>query len=84
MGRAREAIAALRANDRQTEAAMAEACGHALYGRASLAVLVLDELLMQAPPGQAGWTIPVEQFAAALRPEPAFQSVLARLASRAR
>ena len=84
VGRARDAIEALRANDRQTEAAMAEACAHALDGRASAAVLVLDELLMQAPPGQAGWTIPVEPFTVALREEPAFQSVLARLASRAR
>jgi DNA-binding winged helix-turn-helix (wHTH) protein/tetratricopeptide (TPR) repeat protein len=84
MARARQAIEQLRAHDRTAEAALADACAHVLYGRSSAAILVLDELLMQAPPGQAGWTIPVEPFTTSLRQEPAFASVLARLASRAR
>jgi tetratricopeptide (TPR) repeat protein len=84
MGRARGAIDELRANDRGTEAAMAGACADAMDGRDAAAILALDELLMQAPPGQAGWTIPVEPFCARLRPEPAFRSVLDRLAARAR
>lgn len=82
--RAREAIEALRASGRESEAAMASACGLALHGRTVDAILTLDELLTQAPPGHAGWTIPVEPFARLLHAEPAFQSVLDRLAARAR
>lgn len=84
MTRAREAISELRANGRETEAEMAVACGCALEGRAADASQTLDDLLLRAPPGYAGWTIPVEPFAAALRKETAFQAVLARLAARAR
>jgi tetratricopeptide (TPR) repeat protein len=82
--RAREAIGELRANGRETEAEMAVACGHALEGRAADAIRTLDDLLQKAPPGYAGWTLPVEPFAAALGKEAAFQPVLARLAARAR
>jgi tetratricopeptide (TPR) repeat protein len=82
--RAREAIEVLRASNRESEAAIATACGLALHGRAVDAILTLDELLMQAPPGHAGWTIPVEPFTRTLRAEAAFQSVLARLTARAR
>ena len=82
--RAREAIEALRASGRESEAAMASACGLALHGRTVDAILTLDELLMQAPPGHAGWIIPVEPFTRLLHAEPAFQSVLDRLAARAR
>jgi DNA-binding winged helix-turn-helix (wHTH) protein/tetratricopeptide (TPR) repeat protein len=84
MARAREAIEALRSHERHTEAAMATACGHALSGRSAEATLALEELLAQAPPGQAGWTIPVEPFTRVLRGAPGLQTVLDALAARAR
>ena len=84
MARARAAIEELRSHERHTEAALAVACSHALCGRTAEAILTLEELLTQAPPGQTGWTIPVEPFTHALRLDSGFQSVLARLAARAR
>jgi TolB-like protein len=84
MGRARAAMDELRSHDRHTEASLALACTHALCGRPVEAILSLEELLAQAPPGPAGWTIPVEPLMQPLRSEPGFESVFARLAARAR
>jgi DNA-binding winged helix-turn-helix (wHTH) protein len=84
VAQARTAIDELRAHDRATEATMAAACADALAGREGAAIHALDDLLAQAPPGQAGWTIPVEPFCVSLRPLPAFRSVLDRLGARAR
>jgi DNA-binding winged helix-turn-helix (wHTH) protein/tetratricopeptide (TPR) repeat protein len=84
IARARGAVEELRAHERVTEAAMATACSHALGGRLADAIVTLEELLAQAPPGPAGWTIPVEPFTRVLRPEPRFQTVLGSLAARAR
>ena len=48
------------------------------------AVTTLQHLLDSAPPGFAGWTIPVEPFLEELRRTPGFAGILTRLAERAR
>lgn len=81
--RARAAIEELRRGGRVAEAALADAFFRVTEGRRADAVPVLDRLLAGAPPGFAGWTIPVEPWTAPLRAEPAFQQVLERLKQRA-
>jgi hypothetical protein len=44
----------------------------------------LGSMLDTAPPGFAGWTIPVEPFLQELQQRPEFASILTRLAERAR
>jgi hypothetical protein len=56
----------------------------AARGDASGASAVLSRLLTEAPPGFAGWTLPVEPFLRNLRGTKPFAAVLARLAQRAR
>jgi DNA-binding winged helix-turn-helix (wHTH) protein/tetratricopeptide (TPR) repeat protein len=78
------AIDELKQYGRQTEGAMASAINFALAGQSAKAIATLDELLCSAPPGFAGWTIPVEPALAALKLLPAYAPVLKRLAERAR
>jgi hypothetical protein len=66
------------------EASMVTAFAHVASGRPAEAIATLDQFLSEAPPGLAGWTIPVEPLFAQLNSEPGFQRVLARLAERAR
>ncbi|HYM25840.1 MAG TPA: hypothetical protein VEU08_21630, partial [Vicinamibacterales bacterium] len=47
------------------------------------AVALLDEYLQDAPPGFAGWTIPVEPFLSELQSDQQFAAVLMRLRARA-
>jgi len=82
--RAVKAIGELRANGRVTEAALAAAFADVQSGRPVQAFATLERLLSEAPPGFAGWTLPVEPFLAPLRGEPQFRSLLAALADRAR
>jgi DNA-binding winged helix-turn-helix (wHTH) protein/tetratricopeptide (TPR) repeat protein len=82
--RVERALGELRANDRKTEASMVTAFVHVISGRRPEAIATLDSLLSEAPPGFAGWTIPVEPLFAVLRNDQGFQSVLTRLADRAR
>jgi DNA-binding winged helix-turn-helix (wHTH) protein len=84
LGRARAAITELQRGRRLSEAAMAAALEHVVMGRDAQAIGALDRLLDEAPPGFAGWTIPIEPMLAALRPEAAFQRVLRKLAERAK
>jgi DNA-binding winged helix-turn-helix (wHTH) protein/Tfp pilus assembly protein PilF len=81
---ARQAIDELRANERTTEASIASALALVVADRSVDAVAVLDQLLSSAPPGFAGWTIPIEPLLSPLKNEPEFMAVLARLATRAR
>ena len=81
---ARAAITELERQDRRTEAAMAGAFAHAISGRTADAIATLDTLLSHAPPGPAGWTLPVEPLLETLRGTPAFDALLARLADRAK
>jgi formate-dependent phosphoribosylglycinamide formyltransferase (GAR transformylase) len=82
--RAARAIEELGAGHRVAEAFMATAFSHIVGGRQSDAIATLGQLLAAAPPGFAGWTIPIEPFFAGLRAEPSFRVVLSRLADRAR
>ncbi len=63
---------------------MAEALHHAVRGRQPDAIAALHRLLDKAELSFSGWTIPVEPLLAPLRQTPAFQSVLTKLAERAR
>ena len=81
---ATRAISELRTGGRLAEAVMATAFCHVVSGRPAEATRVLDQLLAGAPPGFAGWTIPIEPFFKVLRAEPSFQAVLSRLSERAR
>jgi len=44
---------------------------------------ILDRLLTDAPPGPAGWIVPVDPMLASLRFAPGRATLLARLAARA-
>ena len=81
---ARLAIEELRANDRTTEAAIASALSLIVSNRTAEAIGKLDQLLADAPPGFAGWTLPIEPLLAPMRSTPQFRAVLAQLAERAR
>jgi tetratricopeptide (TPR) repeat protein len=73
----------LQHSGRTAEAAMATAFAHVAGGREDTAMAGLATLLNDAPPGFAGWTIPIEALLARLKWTPAFRSLLARLADRA-
>jgi len=83
LGHARRSIDELRQNHRLAEAAMAAAFCQIVAGDRTATIETLGQLLSSAPPGAAGWTLPVEPLLAPLRTDPAFQIVLARLAERA-
>jgi len=84
LDRARQTIEELRANDRTTEAAIVSALALVVSDRSADAIGELDQLLAHAPPGFAGWTLPIEPLLAPMRSTPQFKAVLARLAERAR
>ena len=82
--RAEQAIEELKRGGRPIESAMARAYAHVADGRPADAIGVLTRLLDQAPPGSAGWTLPVEPWFGPLRQTPDGRAILAKLASRAR
>lgn len=81
---AQRSIDELRANGRTTEATIAAALCHMVAGRSFEAIETLDQLLAHAPPGFAGWTIPIEPLLAPVRGVASCRAVLSRLARRAR
>jgi tetratricopeptide (TPR) repeat protein len=81
--RGAKTVEALRSGGRAVEAEMAAAFWHMACGRQVEAIAALHQMLIAAPPGFAGWTIPVEPFFMSLHADPAFQAVLQRLAERA-
>lgn len=84
MAHADRAIRELLLSHRTTEAAMARACWLVASGKNGPACETLSAMLETAPPGRAGWTLPVEPWLATIRDTPACQRVFARLAERAR
>jgi DNA-binding winged helix-turn-helix (wHTH) protein/Tfp pilus assembly protein PilF len=84
MAQATRAIEDLRANKRLADAVLAGAAWQVASGRPAEATAMLMEFLKAAPPGSAGWTLPIDPFLASLRKQPAFDDVLALLADRAR
>ncbi len=81
---ATDAIQALRAGGRSSEATLGEAFHHAVCGRAGEAVDALTRLVDNPEQPFTGWTIPIEPLFAPLRKTRGFDTVLANLAARAR
>jgi DNA-binding winged helix-turn-helix (wHTH) protein/tetratricopeptide (TPR) repeat protein len=81
--RALKAVDELRNHGRATEAAMVQAFAHVLGDRPAEAIATLERMLADAPPGFAGWTLPVEPFLAPLRGDAAFRRLLGTLSDRA-
>jgi DNA-binding winged helix-turn-helix (wHTH) protein len=65
------------------EAAIGRAAMHAIGGDPALAAQLIDGVLSQAPPGSAGWTLPVEPLLHVVSDGDLWRAVLARLRSRA-
>jgi DNA-binding winged helix-turn-helix (wHTH) protein/Flp pilus assembly protein TadD len=68
---------------RPIEAALVEAQMLAATGQADAAGAVLSKLFESAPPGFAGWTVPIDPLFVQLQGTPAFAAALERLAERA-
>jgi DNA-binding winged helix-turn-helix (wHTH) protein len=83
MTQAQRAIDELRSNQRNGEAVAATAAWHVASGRAGEATTTLREFLTAAPPGSAGWLLPIDPFLAPIRKAPEFERVLTLLADRA-
>jgi DNA-binding winged helix-turn-helix (wHTH) protein len=78
-----KAIADLTRSERHTEAALVAAGAQAARGEIDQAVATLDRLLTSAPPGPAGWIIPIDPMLAAIHENRGKQALFARLAARA-
>jgi hypothetical protein len=78
-----ECLVQLLHGHRIAEAAIVSAADLAARGAAGEAAATLERLLVAAPPGFAGWTIPIEPLLTPLHGTPAFDRVLAILAERA-
>jgi hypothetical protein len=76
-------VEALNAGGRLVDAALVGAAVQAARGDQAGAMATLDRLLTDAPPGSAGWIVPVDPMLAPLRSTPGFDRLLARLAARA-
>jgi tetratricopeptide (TPR) repeat protein len=83
MTRATRAIEELKRHGRHTEAQITLAFSEVVAGFPTAATATLARLLDEAPPGPAGWTLPVEPWLAPLRGEPSLREVLGKLTSRA-
>ncbi|HUE86044.1 MAG TPA: transcriptional regulator [Vicinamibacterales bacterium] len=76
-------IAELAAGHRVIEAAIVRAAAEISQGQADTACATLEQLLVSAPPGQAGWQIPIDPALAPLRSHPHYPRIVALLAARA-
>ena len=68
---------------RTVEAELMTAGTAAIEARPEDAVAALERMLQEAPPGPAGWSIPIEPLLERLRSAPAFGQILHDLARRA-
>jgi DNA-binding winged helix-turn-helix (wHTH) protein/Tfp pilus assembly protein PilF len=82
--RAEQATRDLAKHGRAPEAALATALAHLIDRDVNDACHVLNKLLDTAPPGVAGWTLPVEPWLAAHAQDPRFKAVAEKLAARAK
>jgi hypothetical protein len=62
---------------------MTLACSEIVAGFPSAAAATLSRMLDEAPPGSAGWTLPVEPWIAPIRGDQGIRAVLSRLSLRA-
>jgi tetratricopeptide (TPR) repeat protein len=83
LAKADHSAAVLAAGGRPWEAAIIAAAALVARGDIDAACNTLRRLLDEAPPGQAGWIIPVDPALASLRSAPGFEKVSAQLAARA-
>ena len=87
IGRCRQsaeaAIDELKRSERHAEAALVAAGLQIVDGHIGDAAMALDRLLATAPPGPAGWIIPIDPMLASLREHPAKNALFTRLAARA-
>jgi DNA-binding winged helix-turn-helix (wHTH) protein/Tfp pilus assembly protein PilF len=81
--RAETAIADM-AGDKPVQAGLARGALLAVQGRLEEAAAAFDELLTSAPPGFAGWQLPVQPLLREVVDAEPFSAVFARLADRAR
>ena len=76
-------IGELTGSERHAEAALVAAGAQIVRGEIDQATHTLDRLLTSAPPGPAGWIIPIDPMLAAVHESRGKQALLARLAARA-
>ncbi len=76
-------IAELIRSERHPEAALVSAGAQLVRGEIDQAIATLDRLLTSAPPGPAGWIIPIDPMLAAIHENRGKQALFARLAARA-
>lgn len=84
LAQARAGAEQLRRGGRMQEAMLVSAFDLVMHDRFTDAIAAFDILLVQAPPGFTGWTIPIEPCFFPLRELPAFRAVLRTLADRAK
>ena len=77
------ALAELTRGERPIEAALVSAGQRIVEGQSGAAMALLDDMLGGAPPGPAGWIIPVDPMLAAVRVAPGYAELLAKIAARA-
>jgi tetratricopeptide (TPR) repeat protein len=82
--RTTSAIDALRRGGRSSEATLSEAMLHSVRGNADRAIESLNALLDKPDLPFSGWTIPIEPLLVPLREDRGYESVVTRLAERAR
>jgi DNA-binding winged helix-turn-helix (wHTH) protein/cytochrome c-type biogenesis protein CcmH/NrfG len=78
-----QSVAELAAGQRLVESVMVRAAAEASRGQVDAACATLEHLLESAPPGQAGWQIPIDPALGAVRSHPSYPRIVALLAARA-
>jgi hypothetical protein len=70
-------------SQRPSEAALVKAAAEATRGDRDAACTTLQNLLEHAPPGHAGWLIPIDPALAAVRTHPQYPQLMGLLGARA-
>jgi tetratricopeptide (TPR) repeat protein len=83
LARVHDQIADLQRANRTVDAAIMNAGELVVRGQLDEGLQTLSRLLADAPPGSAGWSIPIEPLFAPLRHLPAFGTLLETLSARA-
>jgi hypothetical protein len=78
-----QSVEELAAGQRLVEAVMVRAAAEASHGQVDAACAMLEHLLESAPPGQAGWQIPIDPALAAVRSHPSYPRIATLLTARA-
>lgn len=78
-----QTVVELSRTDHSGEAALIAAATEGARGNLDAGCAMLERMLLEAPPGHAGWLIPIDPALAPLRAHTRFAQVLALLAARA-